>query len=94
MAFLLTFMHVAQQITTKICAQGSWRHFPNTTSYLVAIFLWHHRNYFAQSWCFMARSATNNERFPGVSSRPDLLMSTRNLKIGKLLLVQDSQESL
>ena len=28
-------MHIAQQITTEIFAQGSWRH------YLVAIFLWH-----------------------------------------------------
>ena len=87
-------MHVAQQITTEIFAQGSRRHFPNTTSYLVAIFLGHHRHYSAQSWRFMARSTTNDERFPEVSSRPDLLMNTRNLKIGKLLLVQDSQASL
>ena len=72
-----TFMHVAQQSTIEIFAQGSWWHFPNTNSYLAAIFLWHHRHYSVQSWCFIAHSTTNNERFPGVSSRPDLSMSTR-----------------
>ena len=34
MLFILTFLHVAQQITTEIFTQGSWRHFPNTTAYL------------------------------------------------------------
>ena len=96
MLYVFTFMYVAQQITNEICTQGTWRHFSNTNSYLAAIFLLHHRHYLLQSWCFMARSKTNDECFPGVStcSRPDLSMSTRNLKIGKLFLTQDSPASL
>ena len=80
--------------TIRICAQSSWRHFPNTDSYLATIFLWHHRHYPVQSWRFMAHSTTNDECFLRVSSRLDLSMSTQNIKIGRLLLAQDSQASL
>ena len=87
-----TYFHARS--TTKIFAQGYWQHFPKTNSYSVAIFLWHHRHCSTQLWRSWLAQQQNNERFPGVSSRPDLSMSIQNLKIWKLFLTQDSQASL
>ena len=68
-----TYFHALS--TTEIFAQASWQHFPKTNSYLVAIFLWHHRHCSAHLWRSWLTQQQNNKCFLGVSSRPDLSMS-------------------
>ena len=71
-------------ILAKIRAKGSWWHFPNTNSYLAAIFLWHH-----SSVLWLAQN-----KWQAFSGRPDLSLSKPNLKSVVLLLTRDSHAAL